>query len=1264
MAIRWRRLTTAATAALAMTLVIGAQTMTNLTGLTPAASAADPVQVVSNDFEQDYSPLTARGPVTLELTDQAAVSGQSSLWVTGRTGNWNGPAFAGGGLLEPGTTYTMSASVRLDASVVGSSDMHFTIERTDADGATQYDWAGGAVAVTADGWAQIGGDYTLPEGSSAVTVYIEAADIGADHPSFLVDDFSVTGGQPPAADVTVVSELDFENGDYADWTQSGGPTLAIIASPAAGDDTQVLSIARAQDYEGIQSPTGIFEKGKTYTFTMKARLAEGTEGTREVRFVVTPAYDWVGNTTLSADEWTTVTGEWTAPTDLDAAAAGVYLGTAASSDAAPYTLYVDDITITTPTVTEEEPPGKVALETGFEDGLDGWVARAGAETTPIVSISTTDAHTGAQSACVTGRQSTGDGIGFDTTETLVAGTTYNLTAWARFAPDQQSDNLWLSIAKTVDGATTYGTVAQWTGVTNSGWSEVKATIPMGDYDSSMIYFETDYNGDNTSDFCVDDIAVAVPSTGIQEDLTPIKDTVTFPVGMAIDSRETTGAGSELLLKHFDQVTAENSMKPEGWYDATTHEFSMNPETKTVLDFSQANDLRVYGHNLVWHSQTPAWFFQNDAGEQLTDSAADQEYLKKRLHDHIFNVAKSLSDEYGPFGSDTNPLVSFDVVNEVIDDGASFADGLRRSQWYNILGEQFIDLAFQWADEAFNQQYAAPGADRPITLFINDYNTEVPAKADRLHALVERLLDRGVPVDGVGHQFHASLATPVSTFDEALTSFEDLPVVQAVTELDVTTSTPVTQAKLIEQGYYYRDAFRIFREHAEDMFSVTIWGLTDGRSWRASSGAPLVFDDDYQAKLAYYGIIDAELPALVQAANVFQADVETSLEGMDSDEWLKLPLHVVGEVAAFQTRWMPDHLSACIYVEDPTAGSDDSVTFQLGDTSYTIGRDGSADVPAVVQPVDGGYLVLAELPLTDAAEGDTVQFDVRIAGAADEVVGWNSPGQTGTLTLVEPVSYLEAPEAAEAPVIDGQNDDSAWADAVTVTTDKQVEGSDGATAKASVVWKDDILYVVMDVTDPTIDLSGSDPWIRDSVEIYIDRGNQKNGSYLDTDTQFRISADNQISYGTGDQDLQASLITSATHETDHGYMVEAAIELSGLGGADSFQGMDFQVNDATNGARTAIHNWADPTNAGYQSNAHWGVGRLVPASVVTPPAPGGDQTPTEDPTDPAPADDKPQANTGGTTSPSSPAGLVGLLAIALAGVGIAAGLKARRQASSR
>jgi endo-1,4-beta-xylanase len=534
-----------------------------------------------------------------------------------------------------------------------------------------------------------------------------------------------------------------------------------------------------------------------------------------------------------------------------------------------------------------------------------------------------------------------------------------------------------------------------------------------------------------------------------------------------------------------------------------------------------------------------------------------------------------------------------VVNEVVADSGDFADGLRRSNWYNVLGEQYIDLAFQYADEAFNDVYAAEGATRPVTLFINDYNTEQAGKRARYHALVERLLARGVPVDGVGHQFHVNLSMPVSALADALDAFEDLPVTQAVTEFDVPTGTPVTQALLIDQGYYYRDAFNVFREHADDLFSVTMWGLIDGRSWRVSSGAPLIFNDALQAKPAYYGAVGGQdLPPRLRTANVFAGTVPLDAAATTSLEWSKLPLHPIEEMAGFQLRWAPDHLTAYVSVTDDDVEATDAVTFELDGATYVVGRDGSTTggANAVVAARTGGYAVVAHLPLSAAAQGDTLALDVR-ATDGQTTAGWNTAGATGTLTLVEELSYLEVRQARTEVTIDGSID-PAWADANAVTTGKAIEGDGGAVATVRTLWQDQTLYVLAEVADPVIDVSGSDPWVQDSVEIFVDAGNAKNGTYRPEDTQIRINANNVTSFGTGDEAAQAARLRSATSHVEGGYIVEAAIDLLDTGGPGTFHGLDFQVNDGTDGVRTAIHNWADPTGLGYQTTARWGVGQLV------------------------------------------------------------------------
>jgi endo-1,4-beta-xylanase len=894
---------------------------------------------------------------------------------------------------------------------------------------------------------------------------------------------------------------------------------------------------------------------------------------------------------VNATSWTTITGDFTVPADADPAGFQVYLEAAEATA----TYLVDDILITAPDNGPPGPePGTVVIDTDFEDGLDGWGPRDGGPGAPTVSLSNV-AHAGAAAALVSNRVNQGAGLGHDVTTLFDAGVTYDFSAWLRFAEGQPTDQIWLSLASTNGGSQSFSTLAQFATVTNTGWTQVNASFTMPTAQSALLYFETRFQGSgvvgNTSDFLVDDIIVRVPEPPVIEDLTGIHETTDFPVGVAIDSRETVGGASQLLKKHFNQITPENHMKPEAWYDAERN-FRPHEQAIAMMDFAQDNDIRVYGHVLVWHSQTPAWFFQDAAGQPLTTSAADQQILRDRLRTHVNSIAQSLSQRYGLFGSATNPLHAFDAVNEVVSDSGEFADGLRRSEWYRILGESFIDLTFQYAHEAFNNVYAVAGAD-PVTLFINDYNTEQSGKQARYKALVQRLLARGVPVGGVGHQFHVSLATAVNTLDGALTAFEGMPVRQAVTELDVTTGTPVTEARLIEQGYFYRDAFRIFRAHSDDIFAVTAWGLTDGRSWRVSSGAPLLFLDNLRAKPAYYGAVDAELPARLRTANVFAGNVPLTAGAPTDLTWRKLPLNPVEEKAKFQLRWAPDHLTAYVTVNDTTSAGNDQVTFALNGQTYQVARNGTGNVPAVAAARDGGYHLVAHLPLSAAEQGDTATLDVRVSDNGT-TTGWNTPGAVGTLTLVEELSYLEVIEVASAPVIDGTADAS-WAHAGVVTTAKQVSGTNGAIATVRTMWRGQTLYVLAQVADPVVDVSGSDPWTQDSVELYVDGGNFKNGAYRFDDTQIRINADNAVSFGTGDEAFQRARLQSATVRTATGYTVEAAISLLEYGGMDTFHGLDFQVNDASNGNRTAIRNWAEQEGTGYQSTARWGVGRLVRGS---------------------------------------------------------------------
>ena len=772
-------------------------------------------------------------------------------------------------------------------------------------------------------------------------------------------------------------------------------------------------------------------------------------------------------------------------------------------------------------------------------------------------------------------------------------------------------------------------------------------------------------------------------------------------GVAIETYTLNQDKEKALVENFDQITPENSLKPEGWYD-DQHNFRMSPDARNLLTFASENGIKVYGHVLVWHSQTPDWFFQADEGCHDTNDnpgvtscpLADKATMQERQRKHIENVAEAISEEFGKFGSPTNPVVAFDVVNETVNDGDDPAtNGMRNSLWYQTYGgEDYIYDAFRNANTYLNDVYAADDAEHPVTLFINDYSTEQAGKRSRYKALLERMIQQGVPFDGIGHQFHVSLTTASSNLDDALTDMSSLGKKQAITELDVATGTPVTEAKLIEQGRYYYDVNQIIHRHADQLFSVSVWGLSDDQSWRNKEGAPLLFDENLNRKPAYVGYIGDEdnLPEPMKSAIVFKdpsATVNSPLPGTEprngaSSPWERLPLIELnasedGPVAGrFNAYWNDDALTVYVDAVDATKSDGDSVTVRVGDAEYVIGRSSgpaAAGVASKVVEGDGGYELVVTVPCPDAVdENAAVGLNVIVKdGDSGQAAAWDT-NPTGMVTLVEPLSYTEAvkvPADAEAPKIDADASDAAWDDAVEVALDKVTSGTPEATATAKTLWSDGKLYVLMEVTDADIDLTNSNPWEKDSVEVYIDRGNTKSGQYTNDIQQIRVSADGaELSFGSGaSEDVQKSMVQTAGKLVDGGYVVEMAINL-GTAEAGTFEGVDFQINDAKNGARIGIRNWADPTGAGYQTASHWGVLRLLadPSETETPggedpETPGDEETPGGDAE--KPGDEKPRPSDDADNDdkmPQTGSAVIGVAVVALLLVAAGCGLVIARR----
>ena len=320
----------------------------------------------------------------------------------------------------------------------------------------------------------------------------------------------------------------------------------------------------------------------------------------------------------------------------------------------------------------------------------------------------------------------------------------------------------------------------------------------------------------------------------------------FPIGVAISPKaieETTG---KFIVKNFNSITAENAMKMGPMHPEENRYFWNDADA--IVNFAQANRIKVRGHNLCWHQQAPKWFFKDSLGNQVS-----KEVLLRRLKDHITAVVSRYKGK----------IYAWDVVNEAINDDNSRV--FRDSPWYQICGEEFIAKAFEYAHEA----------DPDALLFYNDYNTETNGKRERVYQLLKKLLDAKVPIHGVGIQAHWTINEPSeSELRTTLKRFSSLGLKIQITELDVSiypsgTSKLESSAKgsdaftpEIEQKQMqlYKMAFDVFREFQSVITGVTFWNISDKDSWldnfpvKDRKNYPLLFDQNFQPKKAYWEVV--------------------------------------------------------------------------------------------------------------------------------------------------------------------------------------------------------------------------------------------------------------------------------------------------------------------------------------------------------------------------------------------------------------------------
>ena len=323
----------------------------------------------------------------------------------------------------------------------------------------------------------------------------------------------------------------------------------------------------------------------------------------------------------------------------------------------------------------------------------------------------------------------------------------------------------------------------------------------------------------------------------------------FPIGVAVSPRALKTDEAQLILQQFNSMTPENAMKMGPIHPRENEYFWKDADS--IVAFAKRNNLKLRGHTLCWHNQTPRWFFTDSAtGKQLS-----KEILLQRLKDHITTVVSRYK----------GIIYAWDVVNEAISDSKD--EYFRNSLFYQVCGEEFIAKAFQYAHEA----------DPDALLFYNDYNETNAVKREKIFKLVKGLKDTGVPIHGVGLQGHWAINQPSEQqLDSTIGRFAKLGLKLQVTDLDISVypkehttrerkaedyDKVFTVEKESRQIEMYKMCFRIFRKYKKVLSGITFWNISDRHSWldnfpvRGRKDYPLLFDKNLKPKKAFWEVVN-------------------------------------------------------------------------------------------------------------------------------------------------------------------------------------------------------------------------------------------------------------------------------------------------------------------------------------------------------------------------------------------------------------------------
>ena len=912
-----------------------------------------------------------------------------------------------------------------------------------------------------------------------------------------------------------------------------------------------------------------------------------------------------------------------------------------------------------------------------DNAADSWNASAGKSTITVGTEKNEIGDSGLKTYGVINRDpataSSGDCFSQDITNAVERGEEYQYSFWAKLSDDykdapEEQRNVDFAPFYVAGGEATYlGSYS--TGVLSG---EVTKTLTAGEWTK----FSGTFNVPKTADqiviriieqgtdygqgkcvkgaYCVTGVSmkkITKPKPEIEKDIPDWKTSVTESLGndsiagTAIMSSEISDDTlMELVEKHFNAVTLGNELKPDALFN---YQIGQSVDCKTItfkgtelkvpvvndknenLDFSRAdamlekilewnnanpkNKIRVRGHVLVWHSQTPEWFFHEDY--DVAKPYVDKETMNRRLEWFI----SSVFDHY--FGKAANGkydglFYGWDVVNEAVN-GNTYRDDKvipdesdtstsdtrhgSNSMWWRVYqSNEFIINAFKYANKY---------APKDVELYYNDFGETDNTKCEGIVKLINDVKSaEGTRLDALGMQAHYNVdGFSAAQFKSVAKKYAQAAGKVQLTELDFKASSTYDGTAATKESEYTKmaychknlyEAIKALKNEGTNVSGLTVWGVIEPNSWlhsqsnvgggaNGSAQCPLLFDGNYKAKPAYWAYVDAsQLKPAIQKVTITEAkDGNIAGETYTIDQ---------GEVQAeFIPVWDAAGLTVQVKVKDTTANDADAVTVYVDpkNSASDITPDKVTVTRTAAAEIAGGYQATVKVPMENLKVAQQIGLDVVVNNDGKTESFNDLTGNQESSSKYYAVATMK-PGIEKIPYgtisVDGE-EDAAWNNAVNIplTINKGSEAS----ANAKVLWDDDNLYVYATIKDAVLDKTGAQTHEQDSLEVFIDEDNGKTASYGEDDKQYRINYDNEQSFN-GKKCL-AENVKSKTKTIDGGYVVEAAFKWTDIKPANGTKiGLEFQINDAKDGKRTGTLSWYDETGMGWSGSNVYGTVELT------------------------------------------------------------------------